>query len=131
MLCLYAPVFVQYRIARRKAVLLGWEVDCAERTAFADYAIIHDIWPRAWRGTVGILAGMLTLYGGGFLFAQYGAARELAGYLLAVNVLGDLQQIAISHIYGALPAMANRYASGDRDGLPALPDPVLRRSPPE
>src|SRR3546814_16836462 len=77
MLCLYAPVFVQYRIARRKAVLLGWEVDCAERTAFADYAIIHDIWPRAWRGTVGILAGMLTLYGGGFLFAQYGAAREL------------------------------------------------------
>src|SRR3546814_12263021 len=56
MLCLYAPVFVQYRIARRKAVLLGWEVDCAERTAFADYAILHAIWPPAWRGTVGILA---------------------------------------------------------------------------
>src|SRR3546814_19756289 len=27
MLCLYAPVFVHYRTARRKAVLLGWEVD--------------------------------------------------------------------------------------------------------
>src|SRR3546814_15893323 len=86
------------------------------------------MWPRAWRGTVGILAGMLTLYGGGFLFAQYGAARELAGYLLAVNVLGILQQIAISPLYGALPAMANRYASGEPDGLLALTVHVLRPS---
>src|SRR3546814_7239342 len=75
------------------------------------------MWPRAWRGTVGILAGMLTLYGGGFLFAQYGAARELAGYLLAVNVLGILQQIAISPLYGALPAMRSEEHTSELQSL--------------
>lgn len=128
MLCLYAPVFVQYLIVRRKAEAFGWEVDCPERAAYFGYAVIQDIWPRAWRGALGISAGMLTAYGGGFLYAQYGGARELAGYLLAVNVLGILQQIVISPLYGALPAMANRYVSGDREGLFSLADHVLRRS---
>lgn len=128
MLCLYAPVFVQFYFGRRKAIALGWETDCDARAEYAGHAIIRDIWPRAWRGTLGILAGMLTIYGGGFLFAQYGGAEEVAGYLLAVNVLGILQQIAISPLYGALPAMANRYAKGEQESLSLLADHALRRS---
>lgn len=128
MFSLYMPVVVQLVLAKREAIASGWQNDCPEREEYQDYNIARDIWPRAWRGTFGIMAGMIILYGGGFIFAQYGDPVELAGYLLALNILGILQQIAISPLYGALPAMANCYAGGKKESLLGLTDHVMKRS---
>lgn len=128
LLCLYAPLLLQNILIRRAAISEGLEFDVEGTEEYRPYRIVGLIWERAWRGTVGTLLGMLTIYGSGFILAQYSEPGPLAGYLLAVNLIGIIQQIAISPLYGAMPSMAVCYVRGDLSMLHARADHVIRRS---
>jgi hypothetical protein len=125
---LYAPFLVQYFVVRRWARKNGFECERTKNPEEDEQPIMRLVWQRAWRGTIGTFAGMFTLYGGGFLFAQYATAADLAAFLLALNVLGFIQQFAMSPLYGAMPAMAASYASGDETKLLGLADRVILKS---
>lgn len=128
MACLYAPVGLQYYLAKKYAIAQGWQRKTPTASDLGGQNIFKLIWQRAWRGSLGVMAGMLTIYGGGFIFAQYAGSAELAGFLLAINLLGILQQVAISPLFGSMPAMAASFAKGDKSRLFALADHVIGRS---
>lgn len=96
-------------VCRRK----GWRVPEPDESPGTDQNLVGIVWPRTWRGVVGSGTAMTTIFGGGFLFSQYGEASQVAAYLLAVNLLGLMGQVAISPLLGNLPAIASKYAKGE------------------
>ncbi|MEO9635229.1 MAG: hypothetical protein ABJF89_10005 [Parasphingorhabdus sp.] len=125
---LYAPFVVQYFVVRRWARKHGFECTSSKIQSENEQPILSLVWQRAWRGTIGTFAGMFTLYGGGFIFAQYASASDLAAFLLALNILGFIQQFAMSPLYGAMPAMAAYYANGNEQKLLELADRIILKS---
>ncbi|WP_430416772.1 hypothetical protein [Parasphingorhabdus sp.] len=128
MACLYVPVLFQFLLARRFALRSGWNANHNEDLIQDGESIFKTIWNKAWRGSLGVLTGVLTIYGGGFVFAQYATSIQLAGFLLALNLLGIFQQIAISPLFGSMPAMAASFARGDTNQLFVTADHVINRS---
>ncbi|MEH6789263.1 hypothetical protein [Parasphingorhabdus sp.] len=128
LLSLYSPFVVQYFLVQHWAKQKGFKRAPAKIPDDKDQPILSLVWERAWRGSIGTFAGMFTLYGGGFIFAQYATAADLAAFLLALNILGFIQQFAMSPLYGAMPAMAASYASGNEDKLLGLADRIIFKS---
>lgn len=118
------PILANHLLLRRLASREGW------RTARGkpERDVFGEIWPRAWRGGVGVLAGMLTVYGSGYLYAQAGPGAASAGYFLALNVIGIAGQLSISPVYAALPALAGLYASGRAEEMNARAHRAMSRS---
>ncbi len=125
---LYAPLVIQFFVIKIMAIQNGATYRKAAAEKSSETSISWLIWQRAWRGTVGTLAGMFTIYGSGFILAQYADPLELSGYLLALNVVGFMQQFAMAPLYGAMPAMAALYAKSDLPKLRELFDIVIRKS---
>lgn len=125
MLALQAPILLNYVQYRRLARRKGWKANPSGGTSSS---VPAELWSRGWRGGIGTLAGMLTVYGSGFILAQVGGGRLTASYLLGLNVLGIVGQISSSPVFAAMPAMASRFAEGLKEEMRDLAQRAIARS---
>lgn len=124
MIAIQAPVLLNYLQFRRLARRLGW-VATDTRSV---HTVFSELWTRSWRGGVAAFASVLTIYGNGFVYAQIGSSESTAGYLLGLNVLGIIGQVAVSPLMAAGPALAARYAQGRQSEMNALAHHAISRS---
>ena len=75
----------------------------------------HEVLPRAWRGSVGVLASNGAIYGSGLFFAQVGDSTEVAGYLFALSVMGIVRTLAVSPYAARMPELARLWAKGEQE----------------
>lgn len=103
-------IFLLARMAKR----LGWApADSKTRDA---HLLGREVLPRAWRGSLGVLASNGAVYGSGLFFAQVGESMEVAGYLFALSIMGILRTLAMSPYLARMPMLARLWAKGE---LPA------------
>jgi len=124
MLAVQAPILLNFVQYRRLAHRLGWSAGKASGSTMVQ----RELWSRGWRGGIGTFAGMLTIYGNGFLFAQVGGGAQTAAYLLGLNILGIVGQIAFSGVHAASPALATRFAQGREVEMNDIAQRVIGRS---
>lgn len=124
MIAIQAPALANYLQFRQLAKRMGWAV--TEKRP-RDH-VFHEVWTRAWRGCLATAASMLTIYGSGFIYAQVGTAGDAAAYLLGINILGIIGQVAFSPLTAASPSLSLRYAQGKLDEMTALAHRAISRS---
>lgn len=124
MLAIQAPILLNFLQYRRLARRMGWKADKPDGAN----STRADLWSRGWRGGIGTLAGMLTVYGSGFILAQVGGGSLTASYLFGLNVLGIVGQVASSPVFAAMPALATRFAEGRREEMNEIAGRAIGRS---
>ena len=114
---LYAPLPMHWLGLRAMAARRGFIYGRDRSTLDEDRSVAFLVWDRAWKGTTGTILGMAVMYGSGLIYAQTATAGEQAGFLLALNLLGFIQQFAMAPLMGVAPALGARHAANDIGGL--------------
>jgi O-antigen/teichoic acid export membrane protein len=101
----------------RKA--LGGKLKESDGVPF-DREIFDSVWPAAWRSGLGVFMSNGVIQASSLVYAQIGAARTLASFLLAMRLMQTVVGFSQAPFYSKIPAMARSYAQGRRDDVLAL-----------
>lgn len=93
-----------------------------------DREIFASVWPPAWRSGLGVLMSNGVVQATGLIYAQLGAAVEVASYLLAIRFITAIVQFSQAPFYSKLPGMAREYARNDLAAVMAIANRGMRRS---
>lgn len=93
-----------------------------------DREVLEAVWPPAWRSGLGVLMSNGVLQATGLIYAQLGAAVEVASYLLAMRFITAIVQFSQAPFYSKLPGMAREYARNDFPAVMAIANRGMRRS---
>jgi hypothetical protein len=124
MIAMQAPTVLNFVQYRRLAYRLGWSAASKDESG----VVQRELWLRAWRGGIAAQAGVLTIFGSGFIFAQVGASEVAAAYLLGLNILGIAGQVAFSPLFAAAPDLAARFSRGELASMNKLAQRAISRS---
>ncbi|MFK7840891.1 MAG: hypothetical protein AB8B54_01385 [Sphingorhabdus sp.] len=114
---LFMPLLLHWLVLRAMAKKHGFNYGWDRSTLAEDRSVATLVWERAWKGTSGTILGMAVMYGSGLIYAQSAQAEEQASFLLALNLLGFIQQFAMAPLMGVAPALGARHASDNIEGL--------------
>lgn len=114
---LFTPLLLHWLVLRAMAARHGFAYGRDRSTLSENRSVAALVWERAWKGTTGTILGMAVIYGSGLIYAQTAAAEEQAAFLLALNLLGFIQQFAMAPLMGVAPALGARHAANDINGL--------------
>ncbi len=71
-----------------------------------DKKILRQVWQPAWRsGISGLMSTGLT-NATGLIYAQFGNAPAVAGYLLAIRIINQVKDVSMAPFYSKLPLLA-------------------------
>lgn len=126
MICVQLPIIANFFVLGRLAKRHGWSTvgDSSKDV----HLITSEVLPRAWRGSVGVLASGGAIYGSGLYFAQVGASDLVAAYLFALTIMGIVTQLAVSAFAASLPMMARLWAQSNEDALRLVARTALTKS---
>lgn len=110
---LQIPFLVNFIVLRRLAIKNGWAPQAAPTVELGNVSILGEIIPRAWRGSVGVVASNGAVYGSGLLYAQVGDSATVSAYLFALTIAGIVGQVTTSPFSAQLPLLARLLAQGD------------------
>lgn len=110
---LQIPFLANFVILRRLAIKNGWAPKGAPTAELGSISLLGEIIPRAWRGSVGVIASNGAVYGSGLLYAQVGDSTTISAYLFALTIAGIVGQVATSPFSAQLPLLARLFAQGD------------------
>ncbi len=82
------------------------------RSALPSEIVISDAWSAAWRAGLGLAMAAGVVQGSGLVFARLGTTREVAAYLMALNVMGAAAAIARAPFYSKIPRFTRLHAQG-------------------
>ncbi|HZN85343.1 MAG TPA: hypothetical protein VFB53_01030 [Burkholderiales bacterium] len=102
-------------LARRHAPAGAWD-----GPASAQPAVMHTVFPAAWRSGLGASITYGVVQGSGVFYAQLAAAAEVASYLLALRLMQEMGAVSSVPLSARLPALARLYADGRRAEVVAL-----------
>ncbi len=76
-------------------------------------SIFDAVWPSAWRSGLGIFMSYGLIQISGILYAQVGAAANVASYLLALRLMQVIKDFSTAPFYSKLPLLARLRAEGN------------------
>ncbi len=85
-----------------------------------DPEVFGAVWPSAWRSGLGVLMSYGLIQASGILYAQVGAAAQVASYLLALRLIQTVSQFSQAPFYSKLPVLARLFSEGRKQDLLAL-----------
>jgi hypothetical protein len=94
----------------------------------ADKQVMAAAWPSAWRSSLGTFAGQVPLQFAGLVYAQFGAAARVAGFLLGLHLLTAIRTFANAPFYSKLPVLARLRAAAKYQELLAISARGMRSS---
>lgn len=83
------------------------------RSKALDQKVFSDLWPSVWRSGLGILMSAGLVQGSGIFYAQVGATDEVASYLIALNLMRNINQFSQAPFYSKIPLLARLRSEGD------------------
>jgi O-antigen/teichoic acid export membrane protein len=98
-------VYLCRRIRRKSGVQ-------ASRAGF-DRAIFRELWPRAWRSGLGLLAHSGAIQVAAIYYAKVSSPAAAASYLLAANLGRSLDQFSQAPFYSRIPRLSQLRVGGD------------------
>jgi len=102
-------IIVKRRLFR---ILSNKHIDPLGKRKF-DRKVFSAVWPNAWRTGLGVMVGMGLVQGTGIFYAQIGSAKNIAAYLLALNLMRILSQFSVVPFYSKIPALSRLRAEGN------------------
>jgi hypothetical protein len=88
--------------------------------------IFRVMWPASWRAGLGHLMGGGVVQLSGIIYSQFGSAREVAAYLVALRAVTVISGFSQAPFYSKLPRLAELQASGLRGEQRALAQRGMR-----
>ncbi|MEI6343565.1 MAG: hypothetical protein WCR07_16550 [Verrucomicrobiota bacterium] len=79
--------------------------------------VFASVWPSAWRLGLSVAMSQGLTQCSGLLYAQFGNARDVASYLLALRIQGTLTAISNAPFASKIPLFAQWWAEGSRDQI--------------
>jgi O-antigen/teichoic acid export membrane protein len=79
--------------------------------------VFHVVWPSAWRSALGVFMSQGVTQISGLVYAQVGASRDVAMYLLAVRLQQTLASMANAPFYSKIPTLARLWSAGDKGAI--------------
>lgn len=119
MFLLQAPVALLLIVMYRLAKAHGWQTLLSEKID-PRFSIRRDIFPRAAKGSIGIVVAYLTFYVGSLIYAQFGGSQEIASFSFTLAVFGLISQLAVANTMASLPSMSYAYAGAEWGRLHSL-----------
>ncbi|MXO67073.1 hypothetical protein [Altericroceibacterium endophyticum] len=124
MIMLQLPIILNFAqlgyLARRR----NWTGNNA-KGLWPEANFLSEIYPKAWRGSVGLIASYSVMYGSSIIYAQVGNSSDIAAFSFAISVFGQIAQLSNSQTISMLPQMARLLASSQIDSLNRLASRVL------
>lgn len=97
--------YIYRHLAEKRAPVHAWKK--------SDKAMFDTLWAAVWRSGLGVLASFGTIQMAGVFYAQVASPKELASYLLAVQLIQRARIFAYVPFSSRIPDMSRMYANGD------------------
>ncbi len=122
------PLLVAIFFLERAARAAGWGAHLGAARRETWRRTFRSVWGPAWRAGTGQALSLGARQGSGIILAQYLAAAEVAGFLMAMNVVVVVMVLGGAPAQAALPSMSKAYALGDTAGHCRIASQALTRS---
>lgn len=119
MILLQAPAAINYMGLRALAMKQGWSHLVAQGTGGGSQ-VWREALPGIVRGSIGLFAAYLSVYGSGIIYAQFGDSASIASFSFTIAIFGLIAQLSLGHTLGNLPSLSIAYAGGQSDRLRRL-----------
>jgi O-antigen/teichoic acid export membrane protein len=122
------PLLLAIHFLGRDALAAGWTAHRGAAGRENWRRTFRSVWQPAWRAGTGQALSLGARQGSGIILAQYLAAAEVAGFLMAMNVVVVVMVLGGAPAQAAIPSMSKAYALGDTAQHCRIASKVLTRS---